>query len=65
MTSPCEVCEKRFVGCHGDCDVFKAWSKEQAEQKRKMEEQKRKDRLVHDYVAESNAAIMRKRGRRK
>ena len=25
MICPCGVCEKRFIGCHSDCDVYKAW----------------------------------------
>ena len=25
MTSPCQYCSKRYVGCHADCESYKAF----------------------------------------
>lgn len=25
--SPCKGCEKRVVGCHGNCEAYKRWQK--------------------------------------
>lgn len=33
MTCPCNLCEVRFVGCHAECEVYKTWKAEVAEQK--------------------------------
>lgn len=32
IKSPCLDCEKRTVGCHGSCDEYKEYSKQNKEQ---------------------------------
>ena len=33
MTCPCNLCEARFVGCHAQCDAYKAWKTENEKQR--------------------------------
>ena len=33
MICPCNLCEERFVGCHAECEAYKTWKAEIAEQK--------------------------------
>ncbi len=62
MTCPCGVCEKRFVGCHAECDVFKAWQEQQKERLKKLYQQHARNDLLNDFKAD---AIRKARRRRK
>lgn len=60
--SPCAVCEERFVGCHAECEVFKAWHERQKERLKKLYQQHARNDLLNDFKAD---AIRKTRRRRK
>jgi len=63
MTCPCGICEERFVGCHAECDAYKAWQNDRREILRQHKENNQKTALVQDY--ETGAAWRkRRRGKR-
>jgi len=65
MTCPCGICEERFVGCHAECDAYKAWQNDRREIIKQRKVISEKKALVHDYVAETGAALRkRRRGKR-
>ena len=37
-TAPCKICNKRILGCHADCKVYKTY-REDIERMRKIERQ--------------------------
>lgn len=42
MNCPCKDCRDRTLTCHGVCIMFAAWQDEQAEAKRKKQEERDK-----------------------
>ena len=61
MTCPCGVCEERFVGCHAECEVFRAWHEEQMERRRKLYERHSREDLLDDFKAKSIGKTKRRR----
>ena len=60
MTCPCGICEHRFVGCHAECEAFRAWHNERIARQREKYRQRNRDDMLNGFKAESIA-----RGRRK
>lgn len=61
MDVPCADCQKRYVGCHSDCETYKAWKSEQlsdAEAKRKAKETQS---MLNSYTAKAARKYMRKK----
>ena len=59
--APCADCKKRYVGCHSDCEDYKAWKSKQmivAENKRKA---KAEQSMLDSYTAKSVRKYMRKK----
>jgi len=50
MICPCELCEVRFVGCHAECDAFKAWQAEQAERRKQRYKANAADDFRRDMI---------------
>lgn len=46
MTCPCAVCEERFVGCHAECEAYKAWDAEQWQRREAEIQQRRREALL-------------------
>ncbi len=61
MTSPCMVCEERFIGCHAECEVFHAWQKEQREKRSQKYQVKNRVALLDDFKADAMKKKRRKR----
>jgi hypothetical protein len=52
---PCKGCEERKVGCHSECERYKAWLKEYHDEKEWLEGKKHpeiaqyiRDRMLHE-----------------
>lgn len=61
MTATCLNCNNRYVGCHADCETYKAWKSEQlasAEAKRKAKETQS---MLNSYTAKAARKYMRKK----
>jgi hypothetical protein len=46
--SPCLGCKDREVGCHGRCEIYKAWTERHEEYLKRVREQKQTD---SDFIA--------------
>lgn len=60
IDAPCADCQKRYVGCHSDCEDYKTWKSEQmsvAEDKRKR---KNETSMLNSYTAAQKAKYLRK-----
>lgn len=60
IDAPCADCQKRYVGCHSDCENYKAWKSEQmsvAEDKRKR---KNETSMLNSYTETQKAKYQRK-----
>ena len=60
---PCGVCEKRFVGCHAECEVFKTWQEQQNERRKKLYQHHARNDLLNDFKAKSIQKSRRKKRR--
>ena len=60
--SPCTVCEERFVGCHAECEVFKAWQNERKAQQNDKFSRNRREDLLNGFRKD---AIQKTRRRRR
>jgi len=49
MICPCAVCETRFVGCHAECDEYKAWHEQRIKEHRERKEAKQIQHQVFEY----------------
>lgn len=47
MSSPCQECERREIGCHGRCKDYKAWKAE----RRKINADRERDRSATPEIA--------------
>ena len=61
LVCPCKDCNKRHEKCHGSCDQYKNWNKEQKDIKEKMW----KERKLEYEADERKKAAVRKYMRRK
>ena len=65
MFKACKDCEKRYVGCHGECETYKAEKAKNEE----LREKRNHETFVAFGVFESNhhrtMAVMKKRRGRK
>ena len=52
-TSPCYKCPERHIGCHGECERYKAYSDAEAEKKTFIKSKKDEDDIYHNYVCET------------
>ena len=50
---PCYNCEKRTINCHCDCEDYKAYKQELAEQKAVIEKEKDKQRVMSSYIKDN------------
>lgn len=50
MICPCELCEVRFVGCHAECDEFKAWQSEKDERRKQRYAENAADDFRRDMI---------------
>lgn len=47
--SCCRFCTKRQVGCHATCEEYSEFVKQNEEEKKKIQELKRLDSIVHKF----------------
>ena len=60
---PCAVCEERFVGCHAECDAYKAWHEaHKAEREKRRKHVDRAD-LLTKFRYDSITQMKRRHGR--
>ena len=51
--SPCKLCEKRYLGCHSECDEYKEFKQEIEDSKEMIAKRKAEMTLIDDYKVES------------
>ena len=61
MTCPCGVCEERFIGCHAQCDAYKAWDAERWKQRESEYRKRNREGMLDNFRKDA----IRKQGRRK
>lgn len=62
---PCLDCEKRRVGCHSQCEEWKAFDAERLAVKKVEFENRKKDHIVHDVVVNEKTKRLKRYGRHK
>ncbi len=43
----CKDCQKRYVGCHSDCEPYKQFKKETTELRKKIQKHNEMEYLLH------------------
>ena len=61
MTCPCGVCEERYLGCHAQCDAYRAWNNERMEEREKMYQRINRKDMLDGFKAASIRKSRRKR----
>jgi hypothetical protein len=46
---PCYGCDKRHIGCHGDCKEYKERKAEEINEKKAITKERNKDKYATDY----------------
>lgn len=62
MKCPCRYCEKRYVGCHGNCSDYKEWNSENEKLKNKYKEERHIDNLLKEEKIMHKIKYQRKKG---
>jgi len=65
MTCPCSVCDDRYLGCHSQCDAYKAWHDAHDTEVLARYAEREKSRLVTGYKREAPSRKQFLKGRRK
>ena len=60
-TEPCFNCEKRYVGCHADCEDYKAWKADRADAQNKRYHRKADESMLNHYTIKSALKNSRKK----
>jgi len=63
MKCPCKDCEKRYVGCHGDCLEYKEWSSENERLKQKYKNERDVNRMVTDDIIMQRIRYKKRKGK--
>ena len=61
MTCPCGVCEERYLGCHAQCDAYRAWNNERMAEREKIYKANNRQDMLNGFKAESIRKTRRKR----
>ena len=56
MTCPCRDCEKRNIGCHSKCSLYKEWAKENEKLRKERYEKTRAE-----YLSRPGKPVRRRR----
>lgn len=56
MTCPCRDCEKRNIGCHSKCSLYKEWAKENEKLRHERYEKTRAE-----YLSRPGKPVRRRR----
>lgn len=60
-TCPCERCNLRQVGCHGECQKYAEWSNEEHKRTEDYRRKKQVDAEIAEYVRDSNGRKARQK----
>lgn len=60
--NPCQHCEDRHVGCHSECEQYKAWKDEVEEKRQKRIDALQRDETIMQFKKTTNDRIRQKRG---
>jgi len=61
--SPCAVCEERFVGCHAECEAYKAWHEAHKAERDKCRKHVDRADLLTKFKCDSITQMKRRHGR--
>lgn len=62
--SPCKDCQKRAIGCHGECQAYISWTTEQYKCKRDLVEASNARRSVSETLKRTSWENWKNRARR-
>lgn len=62
--NPCKDCEKRYLGCHSECEQYLDWKKAHQDAKDKMDADRRRGVLKSAKI-QSHTGLRKLRGGRK
>lgn len=51
--APCKKCPHRTIGCHAECERYKAWVEEREAEKEELRRKKREYHAVATYMKEA------------
>lgn len=51
----CKNCNKRYIGCHSECEDYQNYKDELEDMKAKIRKAKRNDSEMRDYVKKRNS----------
>lgn len=60
--SPCKDCERRYQGCHGQCEDYQTWKAAWDAERNERHKEKEKETMLGDYYVESVRRTVRKIG---
>lgn len=60
--SPCKNCDKRYLGCHSQCEDYKEWKIKEQEEHAKAINKQKAERMQEDILIKAN--IQRRKSRR-
>ena len=55
--APCKDCENREIGCHGNCEKYKAWKAELQEMKKQIGKEKMKLYRLDGYTRKTRERL--------
>lgn len=58
--NPCRYCDRRYPGCHSDCEDGKAWKEQYEANKKLYVEQGRKHKMASDFLKEGRIKRQKK-----
>ena len=58
--SPCKLCQKRYLGCHSECDEYKDFKQDVENSKEMIAKRKAEITLVDDYKVESTNKMLKR-----
>ena len=61
MTCPCGVCEIRHIGCHAQCDAYKAWNNERMAEREKIYKHNNRQDMLDGFKKDAIQKQRRKR----
>lgn len=64
LPSPCLNCERRYVGCHSNCEDYKAFREKVQKSKEAFYEDYRAKDIYMDFVTQSKRKHLKSKGRR-
>lgn len=60
--APCKKCQKRYVGCHGECKEYSDWKNGWLDERKKQSDALKNEKMVDDVLAKAAIKYNKSRG---